>query len=163
MPTKNKYKIPNDVKLTVINIIRGQERRKAEYSKRYDDIINGTSAPFVEYELKHNDKTETARAFLPKSNGSNISSTESKALALKALDEEHWVFIMNTVTAELAAIGGDIHNQKLRQQVIKAVYLNCISRSYPYEYFYLPGISRKSFFRYKNIFIFNLANKFKLL
>lgn len=163
MPTKNKYKIPNDVKHCVLDMVRGQERRKAEYAKAYDDILNSTSAPFSEYELKNKNKTEMARAYLPKSFGNNTSSTESKAFALKALDDKQWVVIMHIIDEELKGIGNDIHNQKLRQQLIKAVYLNCISRNYPYEYFNLQGISRKSFFRYKNIFVYNLAIKFGLL
>lgn len=162
MPTKNKYKIPEDVKRTVISLVKGQERRKKEYKESKEQIINGSSAPFSEYiATKPNGEKEIRRAYMPRGNAKN-SIIEDKALALKALDEQYSTVIMNVIDEELHKIGNDILSLKLRQELIGAVYKNCLSRDYPYEYFYLPGISRNMFFCYRNAFLYSVAKRLNL-
>lgn len=165
MPIKNKHNIPEDVKRTVISIVRGQERRRQDYANEYDDIMNGSSAPFVEYvETDSKGNLKQARAYLPKGKDNHISSTESKALALQKLNEKKETLRMKTVDEELNKIGEDIADIKSRRQLSNAIYLNCINRSYTYERAALPCfISRKKFYQYRNEFLYRVAKELELI
>lgn len=160
MPTKNLYQIPKDVKFTILNIIKGHERRKREYKKEYDNIFDDSACS---YETYIDDNGKTVIAFVPKGKGEKHSSVESKAQALIELQEKQDTIIMNIVDEELNNIGADISNLKARQQLIKGIYQNCISKEYPYERLYTPGISRKKFYQYRNIFIYKVAKKLNFL
>lgn len=158
---QNKYKLPDDVRRTVISIVRGQERRKREYKEAYDNILNSSGAKYVTYNMQNgNAEQEQARAYLPAAkNAKVISDTERKTLALEALENSQDTQTMHIVESALNDIGTDIANKELRKQLSNAVYLNCLSRKHPYEYFFIPGISRKMFYKYKNHFLFSLAKK----
>lgn len=156
---QNKYKIPDDVKRTVISIVRGQQRRRAEYKAAYDNIINSGSASYETYTYAdEHGKEQQARAFMPHSQ-STESVTERKAFALMELNSRQSTKTMNIVDEALGSIGEDILNETLRRDLSNAIYLNCLSRKYPYEHFCLPGISRRMFFKSKNKFLFELAKK----
>lgn len=159
---KNKYQIPDDVKRTAISIVRGQQRRKAEYKTAYDDIMNSGGASYETYTyVDERNQKKQARAFLPHSQTTE-SVTERKAFALMELNSRQSTKTMNIVDAELANIGEDILNEDLRRKLSNAIYLNCLSRKYPYEHFDLPGISRKMFFKCKSKFLYDLSKKLEL-
>lgn len=159
---QNKYKIPDDVKRTVISIVRGQQRRRNEYNAEYDDIMNSGGANYETYTYVDNhNKEQQARAFMPHSQTTD-SVTERKAFALMALNSRQSTKTMNIVDAALANIGEDILNEDLRRKLSNAIYLNCLSKKNSYERFCLPGISRNMFFKIKNEFLFNLSKKLEL-
>ena len=162
MRLQNKYKIPDDIKRTAISIVRGQQRRKAEYKMEYDDIINSSGASYETYTYVDNHNNEQqARAFMPHSQATD-SVTERKAFALMALNSRQSTKTMNIVDEALSDIGKDILNEKLRKELSNAIYLNCLSKNKSYEHFYLPGISRNMFFKIKNKFLYELSEKLEL-
>lgn len=160
MPTKNIYQIPKDVKFTILNIIKGQERRKREYKEEYDNIFNGSVSS---YETYIDENGRTAVAFVPKGKGEKHSSVESKAQALAELETKFDTIIMKIIDEELNNIGADIPDLKARQQLIVGIYQNCLSKEYPYERLYTPGISRKKFYQYRNVFIYKVAKRLNFL
>lgn len=155
----NPQKLPNDVKFTILSLIRGQDRRRAKYVQDCDNILNSGGAPCVTY------KTQSgmpALAYLPSSSSINISDTERKALALKALNESIDVKILKVIDETFENIGYDISSKEVRHKLQKGIYLNCISRDYPYEKLELPGISRKSFYKTKYKLLFKIAKELEL-
>ena len=160
---QNKYKLPEDVRRTAISIVRGQERRRCDYNAAYDNIMKSSGASYETYTyVDKNNNKQQARAYLPHKQTATDSVTETKAFALMKLNSRQSTKIMNIVDEALNDIGDGIQNEKLRGDLSKAIYLNCLHRKYPYEHFYLPGISRDMFYKIKNKFLFDLSKKLDL-
>ena len=53
--------------------------------------------------------------------------------------------------------------EKMRNDLRKAIMLNCVDgRTYPFERLYTIGISRAGFYRYKEAFLWDIANELGL-
>lgn len=158
---QTKYKMPADVRLSIISIVKGQSRRELEYRQKKSDILQGGGAKYITYE---NPKThESHRLYLPGSN-SNKSVTEIKALALNSLENDAETKRMIAVQQALVETVNDIDDIEQKHKIQSAI-LNNINdrRRYPYRFLYLPGISKEKFYMYKSKFIYTVAKKLNFL
>lgn len=155
----NKYKLPKDVQLTVIGVVRGQERRLKLYKSQRDDIMYGTYNNIIKF--TNNNGAEECEV-LPRSNN-NESIVESKVIKLERLNSSYDTQIMRIVDENLREVGCDIPSKEIRDKLSKAIYLNCCSKLYPYEKLDLPTISRNLFYSYKHIFLYQTAKDLQLI
>lgn len=72
---KNK-RLPNDIVLAALQLVRGQARRKAEYKRQVDEIILRSGANFVDTTTRCG---APVRVYLPCANGSASDITADNA------------------------------------------------------------------------------------
>lgn len=71
---------------------------------------------------------------------------------------------MEAVEQALVAVGGDIEVEELREELRTAIMLNIESgRKYPYEQLQLTAISRSDFYRRKDKFLEDIAERMGML
>lgn len=71
---------------------------------------------------------------------------------------------LEAVEQALVAVGADIAADEVRQQLREAIMLNVKSgRKYPYELLRLEGVSRSDFYRRKDKFLGDIAERMGLL
>lgn len=151
----SKSKLPRDIQQQCLWIVRGYERNKREYNERRRDILEGGGARYTEYKAANG---EERRAFLP---GAHTASrtTEDKQLQLEGLEQTLAYKQMKAVEHARDRIGAGLPDM-LRDLLQKAIMLNCINGSkYTYERLYTVGISRSSFYRYREAFFWDIANE----
>lgn len=67
---------------------------------------------------------------------------------------------LEAVEQALVAVGADIEAEELREQLRTAIMLNVESgRRYPYEQLILEGVSRSDFYRRKDRFLQDIAER----
>jgi hypothetical protein len=83
---------------------------------------------------------------------------EQKAERLLALGQEPNGRILAAIEQALAAVGADVADDGLRLRLRGALLANCgCGRNYPYGSFDLAGISYRSFYRRRAIFLHKVA------
>ena len=78
---KNK-RLPNDIVLAALQLVRGQARRKAEYMRKVDEIILRSGTNFVDTTTRCG---TPVRVYLPCANGSASDITADTAEAIQQL------------------------------------------------------------------------------
>ena len=145
---KNK-RLPNDTVLAALQLVRGQDRRKAEYKEKVREIISRTGASFVDTQ---NRAGQPVRVYMPHAKGGTSNTTADKAEAIDQLEQQR------AIDAATEAIGADIQDGDTRQALQKAVALNCTdSRIWVYERLEVPGISRREFYRRRRRYLEDVA------
>lgn len=153
---QNKYKMPSDVRRTVISIVQGYDRRKIDLQRDEERII---SLGGGKYEEKNGE-----RVFLPSGKGGKSSVVENQALELMRLHDS-WSYRCNKAIDEsLAALPLVGYNPELAKKVREKIFLSCqIGRQFNFEYSGLTGISRRTFYRQRNRFLFYIAKKLEYI
>lgn len=148
---KNK-RLPNDIVLAALQLVRGQARRKAEYKRQVDEIILRSGTNFVD--------TTIMRVYLPHAGGNSNDITADKAEAIQQLETQRDVQIMRAIDAAADEIGADIQSATVRAALQKAIALNCKAcRTWTYERLEVPGISRIEFYRRRRKYLENVAQR----
>lgn len=151
---KNK-RLPNDTVLAALQLVRGQDRRRAEYKEKVREIISRTGASFVDTQ---NRAGQPVRVYMPHAKGGTSNTTADKAEAIDQLEQQRDVQIMRAIDAATEAIGADIQDDDTRQALQKAVALNCTDcRAWVYERLEVPGISRREFYRRRRRYLEDVA------
>lgn len=65
--------------------------------------------------------------------------------------------LIESVSNALNEVCADIQSSELKRDLKSALIQNCVNKSNVYEHFYLPGISRKSFYNRKNRMLYLIA------
>ena len=96
--------------------------------------------------------------FLPGSHNAS-RTTEDKEMQIEGLERTLAYKQMKAVEHARDRIGAGLPDM-LRDYLREAIILNCISgRKYPFERLYTIGISRRSFYRYREAFFWDIANE----
>jgi len=152
-------KLPWDVKQEVLWIVRGYDRRVKLFKELRSDILNGGGENYVTYKVKN----EERRAYLP-GGGSDGRGVERKEEQLAGLEQLPEVRKMRAVEYALGRVGLDITNSELRQKLRDGIMLNCKNRyGSPFEQLGLVGISQKSFYRRRDVFLLDIAKFLQIL
>ena len=138
---KNK-RLPNDTVLAALQLVRGQDRRKAEYKEKVREIISRTGASFVDTQ---NRAGQPVRVYMPHAKGGTSNTTADKAEAIDQLEQQRDVQIMRAIDAATEAIGADIQDG------------GTDSRIWVYERLEVPGISRREFYRRRRRYLEDVA------
>ena len=162
---QNKYKMPPDVRKTVIGIVQGYERRKIELRRDEENILSLGSGKFetlTNVKSKAEDKTE--RAFMPSGKGGKSSAVENQAMRLMSLHNS-WDYRCNmAIDKALEALPLDSYNPELARKVREKILLSCqIGRQFNFDYCGLVGISRPHFYRLRNRFLYDVAFRLEYL
>ena len=154
---QTKYKLPSDVYLSTLWIIRGQERREKEYKQKKDDILNGGGAKYISYkDANGND----SRAYLPSARGNNVSETEVKALALAALEAHPETIKLAAVRQALIETTQQIKDDELKQRVQHSLMLNISNgKEYPFRCLNIPEFGKDKFYSMKSKFVYLVSKK----
>ena len=102
-------RLPNDIVLAALQLVRGQARRKAEYKRQVDDIILRSGTNFVDTTTRCG---TPVRVYLPCANGSASDITADKAEAIQQLETQRDVQIMRAIDAAADEIGADIQSPR---------------------------------------------------
>ena len=153
---KNK-RLPNDIVLAALQLVRGQARRKAEYKRQVDEIILRSGANFADTKTRSG---TPVRVYLPHAGGNTSDTTADKAAAIQQLEQQRDVQIMRAIDAAADEIGADIPNSEVKEALKKAIALNCSDcRAWTYERLKVPGISRIEFYRRRRKFLEDVAQR----
>lgn len=139
--------LPDDVRQTCIQLVRGYDRRVREYYDRRREIIEGTPNREDSTPLSHN--------------ASRVG--ENKAMQLLSLEELPETKRMRAVEQAKMQIGLDLP-ETLRGKLVDAIILNCKSgRRYPYEYLDIDGVARTDFYVRRTRFLVDIAKHLSLV
>lgn len=164
-----RYRLPVDVKYTALSYVQGYQRRRAEYKKKYNDIMNSTAAnfeTFVEHDLDEHGKEVKieCRDYGSRPTGFVGDPTERKALELEMLSRHPDTLRMKAVERARDLIGDHIASDEVREALVKGIFLNCERRqNWTFEKLNLPTISRKEFFEERRRFLYYVAKYSELI
>ncbi len=152
--SQNKYKLPDDVRFTVLGYVRGYKRRLAAYLQAREEIL--LSSPDVYTTYKDENGVE-CRQYNGHS-GSVCRPVENKQERLERLELSKEVGRMRAVEKADVEIGLDIKSDEVRWKLKKAIKLSCESgRKYPYRALDVPGVSEDRFYDYKRKYLYTIA------
>lgn len=156
--------LPDDVRQTCIQMVRGYDRRVREFYDRRREIIDGSPSRFEV--IKDKDAPEDWQKnsyFYPPSSHNASRTGEDKAMQLMGLEELPETKRMRAVEEAKRAIGLDLP-EVMRAKLVDAIMLNCKSgRRYPYEYLDVEGIGRTDFYQRRTRFLMDIAKYLGLI
>lgn len=153
-----KPRLPRDIQMQCLWIVRGYERCRREYNARRRDIIDGGGASYTTYTVNG----EERRAYMPGSHSAS-RTTEDKQMQLEALERTTVYKQMKAVEHARDRVGAGLPDM-LADLLKEAIMLNCASgRKYPFERLYIVGISRAGFYRYREAFFYDIANELGMI
>lgn len=156
--------LPDDVRQTCIQLVRGYDRRVRDYYDRRRSIIEGTAChhEVIRDPDAPEDWKKTSWAFQPTAHAAS-RTTESIAEQLFALEELPEIRRMRAVESAKAHIGDDLPVE-LKRKLTEAIWLNCKSgRRYPYKVLDVEGFSERGFYRARDLFLIDIAQQLELL
>jgi len=139
--SQTKYKLPDDLKMQCISIVRGYDRRKDEYHKKREAIIYGSTKPSDGQ---------------PKGNMTG-NPTYDKVIKLEMIENDIDTKLMRSVEQSRIQIGVDIISETERQRLTDAIWDSCIyGRNFIFEYQPL-SMGKTCFYKHRRKFLFDIA------
>ena len=154
-----KRDLDDDIKQQALWIVRGYKASLRRYMAARQDVILATPRSFWEYAAGG----ETCRQYYPHS--SDIGRpVENMQQALERLERSPDARRVAAVDKAKLLIGNDLQDEELRRKLTNAILLNCESgRNYPFEILGVDGLSRRDFYRRRNRFLQDVAEKFGII
>lgn len=149
-----KAKMPWTVRQKCLGIVRDYERQRRTYRQLRRDIIDAGGARYSTYTVNG----EERRAFIGGSHEAR-RTTEDRQMQLDALEQTALAREVHAVEGALACVGQDMPVM-LRDMLTEALVMNCQNgRKWPYERLFVAGISRSDFYRIRNAFFDDIAER----
>ena len=154
-----KKALDEDIKQQALWIVRGYKASLRRYMAARQDVILATPCSFGEYVSGG----ETRRQYFPHS--SEVGRpVENMQQALERLEQSPDARRVAAVDKAKLLIGEDLQDGELRRKLTNAILLNCESgRNYPFEILGVDGLSRRDFYRRRNRFLQDVAEKFGIV
>ena len=154
-----KKALDEDIKQQALWIVRGYKASLRRYMAARQDVILATPCSFGEYVSGG----ETRRQYFPHS--SDVGRpVENMQQALERLERCPDARRVAAVDKAKLLIGEDLQDGELRRKLTNAILLNCESgRNYPFEILGVDGLSRRDFYRRRNRFLHDVAEKFGII
>ena len=154
-----KRDLDDDIKQQALWIVRGYKASLRRYMAARQDVILATPCSFGEYVAGE----ETCRQYFPHS--SDVGRpVENMQQALERLEQSPDARRVAAVDKAKLLIGEDLQDGELRRKLTNAILLNCESgRNYPFEILGVDGLSRRDFYRRRNRFLHDVAEKFGII
>ena len=154
-----KKALDEDIKQQALWIVRGYKASLRRYMAARQDVILATPCSFGEYVAGE----ETCRQYFPHS--SEVGRpVENMQQALERLEQSPDARRVAAVDKAKLLIGEDLQDEELRRKLTNAILLNCESgRNYPFEILGVDGLSRRDFYRRRNRFLQDVAEKFGIV
>lgn len=156
--------LPDDVRQTCIQLVRGYDRRVRNYYDRRREIIDGSPSHHEVIKDKDDPDNWKKSTYFYAPSAHNASRTgEDKALQLVGLEELPETKRMRAVEQAKQQIGLDL-SEEMRKKLIEAILLNCRSgRRFPYRVLDVEGFSERGFYRERESFLLAIAVYLELL
>lgn len=155
---QNKYKMPPDVRRTVISIVQGYERRKIQLRRDEEDILSLGSGKFET--VKDDEGKETERAFMPSGKGGNSSAVENQAMRLLNLHNSFDYRCNKAIDEALDSLPLSAYNTELAKKVRNMIFLSCIlGKRFSFERAGIVGIEKSRFYQLRSFFLISIAKK----
>lgn len=158
---QNKYKMPPDVRKTVISIVQGYERRKIKLRRDEEKILSLGSGKFET--VKDDDGKETERAFMPSGKGGKSSVVENQAMRLLNLHNSLDYKRNDAIDKALANLPLNGYTPELAEKIMEKIMESCQTGRFNFDYSGLQGVSRRTFYRLRNRFLFYIAKKLEYI
>ena len=161
---QNKYKMPPDVRKTVISIVQGYERRKIKLRRDEENILSLGSGKFetltVEKEQNGKKKKDTERAFMPSGKGGKSSAVENQAMRLLKLHNSFDYRCNKAIDEALDSLPLSAYNTELAKKVRNMIFLSCIlGKRFCFERAGIVGIEKSRFYQLRTVFLISIAKK----
>lgn len=154
-----KKTLDDDIKQQALWIVRGYKASLKRYMAARQDVILATPCSFGEYVAGD----ETCRQYFPHSSEAG-RPVENMQQALERLERSPDARRVAAVDKAKLLIGNDLQDEELRRKLTNAILLNCESgRNYPFEILGVDGLSRRDFYRRRNRFLQDVAEKFGII
>lgn len=152
------YRLPEDIKLAAISLVKGYDRRKKEFEERFRDIVEATGVGWDEYIAEIGGKDVVCRSYEGRGSGMPGRPVEAKAQRLEKLMTRPDTIRLRAVERAYDEIGERYGSREVRKAVSDGILKNCRSgRRWPYEALDLPGITRKEFYKERRKFLWRVA------
>lgn len=153
---QTKYKLPEDVKQTVLGYIKGHKRRVDWYQREREDILESMYVPHPERGM------DGVQAFMPNGNLCGDPAV-FKVMKLEALERHPNALAIRAVEQARLLIGDDIKDYKIRCRLADCIWESCIKgRKFIFEYKNLP-MGRTNFYKHRQKFIYDIAKYLSLI
>jgi hypothetical protein len=153
--SQTKYKLPDDVRQSVLGYVRGYKRRVKWYKDQREAIIYRTPVRFETY-IPDPAHPSQSWAYQPRGNGTS-NPTLNAADALVELESHPEVRIMRAVEQAQVAVGVEVRSEQERNKLRRAVLDSCVDgRDFMFEYTAL-AMGRSSFYRARQRFLWQIA------
>lgn len=148
---QNKYKLPDYLKLNALAIVKSYK----SYRKEIEDEENG----IFSFGSGHYETIGQERVYLPSGKGGKSSPTEDQAMRLEKLHTSYPYKCVQAVDSALDSVLKNYtrtHSEKIRAALIRSC--EC-GRTFNFDYSGIDGLSRASFYRLKNQFLYQICKK----
>lgn len=153
---QNKYKMPSDVRRTVISIVQGYERRRREIREAEEDITSLSGARF--------ETVNGERVYLPSGKGGKSSVSEVQAMRLMNLHNSFDYRCNIAIEDALNELPLQDYNTELAEKVKNKIMLSCVlGKRFIFRYEGLEGISERMFYYKRSEFLHIIAKKLNFL
>lgn len=156
--------LPDDVRQTCIQLVRGYDRRVRNYYDRRREIIDGSANHYTVIKDKDDPENwkKTSYTYTPSAHSTSRSG-EDKALRLLGLEDLPETKRMRVVEQAKLQIGLDLP-EEMRTKLVDAMMLNCKSgKRYPYSCFDLTGIEKTNFYDRRTDFLLSIAKYLEMV
>ncbi len=156
---QNKYKLPSDVRKTVIGLVQGYNRRKREIQKQEEEICAVGSAKYET--IQSSDDWENAeRVYLPTGKGGVSSPVETQAIALINLHKSFDYRCNQSIDEALRELTLDSCNKDISERIKKTIIVSCEEgKKFKFYRSGVIGISESTFYRLRHQFLYSVAKK----
>ena len=152
---QNKYKLPDHVKGSALAVVKAYEAYKREIQAEENRIL---SLGGSNYESVGNE-----RVFMPNGKGCANSPTENKAMQLEKLHNSYKYRCVKAVESALRELPIEA-TPAIAKKIRQAIYSSCTKgRYFNFDRSGIDGLSRSTFYRYRNCFLFLVAKKTGIL
>lgn len=153
---QNKYKLPDDIRKTVIDLVKGYERRKKKIARQEREIC---SMPGGKYETIKTELGEE-RVYLPSGKGGTSSPVEQQAARLEKLHNSFDYKCVKAIDSALEALPLKNYTPELATKVRGCIIASCVyGKKFVFRYSGIAGISRETFYRERSHFLYLVAKK----
>lgn len=157
---QNKYKLPDDIRKTVIDLVKGYERRKKKIAQKEREIC---STPGGRYETIKTELGEE-RVFLPSGKGGTSSPIEQQAARLEKLHNSFDYKCVKAIESSLDALPLKNYNPELAKKVRDCIIASCVyGKKFKFRYSGIVGIEATRFYQLRSLFLISVAQKLDFL
>lgn len=148
---QNKYKLPDYARSSALSVVKSYEAYKKDIKDEENRILSFGSG--------HYETVGKERVYLPSGKGGSSSPTEDQAMQLERLHNSYKYRCVQTVENSLKELQID-GTAELVKKVKQSIYSSCKKgRCFNFDRAGIKGISRPTFYRYRNIFLALVAQK----
>lgn len=156
---QNKYKLPSDVRRTVIGIVCGYHRRKKELIQKENEICSVSGGKYET--IPNEDWHKEVRVYMPSvSSGKVVSVVENQANELFKLHESFDYRCNEAIEKALNELELDSYNKELSDKIKKDIIISCEEgKKFKFYRSGIDGISESTFYRLRLRFLYSVAKK----